>query len=488
MAWGHTDPGKKLKDNATTKPTFFVEEQNDVKGGDAKNEAEKTQEFRVGATEATSSIQGFCLPGLTWVDSPGLHSQTKANEKLSKEYVQHADLILYTMSSDCPAKNTDLAEVDNLWRQGKQPLIIITGSDMTVPCEDEDDEDEDNFEIITIMKPQSDRMLQVENSRKELEMLSNYKGQTFEVLSISARYAQEKEASPQVFQESGMAEFFNVMADLIKSNGIEMKRRTPMTNFLHFIEECVEDTESYRNLFESFEKTIADLRKKLPKEVSLAQSQSEKELRELIDSKFDAIAKIDNSQKKQQIKLLQHTLNAEAQTIAQRHLKSVFEKQMKDFQQSIEQDFMNSKLIQLPNFSVETIDRKVVDGVKSGTKARNATLGSAAGGAIGSFFGPIGTLAGATLGGLIGSATGDKEELVYKTITLPVSDNFQMIHDMARQAYTKNVQEYISSVSDTLIQQVLQEATLLLEDLKEEVDIFVNKLSELEKEISSNLS
>ena len=91
----------------TSQPTYFSGQKTEVKGGDAAKEAETKKEFRVGATEATSSIQGFSLDGLTWIDSPGLHSINQENGDLAKDYVEHADLILYTMKSDSPGRRAD---------------------------------------------------------------------------------------------------------------------------------------------------------------------------------------------------------------------------------------------------------------------------------------------------------------------------------------------------------------------------------------------
>lgn len=48
--------------------------------------------------EATSAIQYYTLgQGLTWVDTPGLHSLTKEHGELAKEYIQFADLVLLSL-------------------------------------------------------------------------------------------------------------------------------------------------------------------------------------------------------------------------------------------------------------------------------------------------------------------------------------------------------------------------------------------------------
>lgn len=92
VAWGHSEPTAQLKAQAKVQPVYFSTEQTTVEGGDKHKEAEHNLQFRVGATEATSSIQGFRLPGLTWVDSPGLHSVNQTNGDLAREYVEHAEV------------------------------------------------------------------------------------------------------------------------------------------------------------------------------------------------------------------------------------------------------------------------------------------------------------------------------------------------------------------------------------------------------------
>ena len=64
--------------------------------------------FAENATEATSTIQHYTLAqGLTWVDTPGLHSLTKEHGDLAKEYIQFADLVVYLTSSSSPFKSDE---------------------------------------------------------------------------------------------------------------------------------------------------------------------------------------------------------------------------------------------------------------------------------------------------------------------------------------------------------------------------------------------
>ena len=65
--------------------------------------------------------------------------------QLARDYVEHADLILYTMKSDAPGRETDLAEIRELFHKDKKTVLLLTGSDTT-----EEDEDE-NEQIIQVL-------------------------------------------------------------------------------------------------------------------------------------------------------------------------------------------------------------------------------------------------------------------------------------------------------------------------------------------------
>ena len=88
--------------------------------------------FEENATEATSTIQHYTLQqGLTWVDTPGLHSLTKEHGELAKEYIQFADLVIYLTPSSSPFKTDEREMLGELFRMGKQVMLAITKSDLT---------------------------------------------------------------------------------------------------------------------------------------------------------------------------------------------------------------------------------------------------------------------------------------------------------------------------------------------------------------------
>ena len=89
-------------------------------------------------------------------DSPGLHSLKEENGNLAREYLDHADLILYTMKSDAPGRASDLAEIRDLIHKDKRTLLLLTGSDDI----EEDINDSGNLIQCIVMKDAARRAKQ----------------------------------------------------------------------------------------------------------------------------------------------------------------------------------------------------------------------------------------------------------------------------------------------------------------------------------------
>jgi len=255
IVWGHTDPDEALKQQVVPHlvPSYFSHENNAVDGGGANNEAQRQREFCVGATEATSSIQGFKLPGLTWVDSPGMHSINKLHEELARDYVEHADLILYTMKSDAPGRASDLAEIQQLLGKDKKVLLLLTGSD---DVEEDFDDETDSLVQTVVMKDAKRREKQHAYVREALRELANGSGDSriinLEIVSISARYAQLNADDPAAFSESGMELLFEKLHWIAQSDGIRIKQRAPIDRVSGLLQRCRHDLKYCRELLSSF--------------------------------------------------------------------------------------------------------------------------------------------------------------------------------------------------------------------------------------------
>jgi predicted GTPase len=152
--------------NKKAKPQFFTYDQAGQKQTQAKlEEIHDDSGFETKATEATNCIQGFRTTGLTWIDTPGLHSLTDENGALAQRYVEAADLVLYITSSDSPARASDVAEIVNLvGTKNKSVCIVLSKSDSM-----EEDEVDGELVQLRIGKSSSNRNLQENHVRNELK-------------------------------------------------------------------------------------------------------------------------------------------------------------------------------------------------------------------------------------------------------------------------------------------------------------------------------
>jgi predicted GTPase len=134
VAYGRSVPN--LESYTGPVPTFFKAAVAEDSATGHETSLQDSPFFAVGANETTNSIQGFRLDGLTWVDSPGLHSVTPENGVLASAYSDSADLIIYPMQSGSPGRDTDADEIRKLVRDSKHFLVVITRSDKLVEDEE----------------------------------------------------------------------------------------------------------------------------------------------------------------------------------------------------------------------------------------------------------------------------------------------------------------------------------------------------------------
>ena len=295
MAWGHTDPDEELKRQvpAGLVPRYFSHKQTNVDGYDTENEAQRHREFRVGAIEATSSIQGFKLPGLTWVDSPGLHSVKTEDENLARDYIEHADLIVYTMRSDSPGRQSDLAEVKLLLGKEKKVLLLLTGSDDV----DEDWSDEAECLVSTVvMKDAQRREMQRAYVRQALEESCGAENTAnIEIVSFSARYAQLNAGDSAAFSESGMELLCETLHRIAQSDGVRIKQRTPLANMRTFLQSCHDDLRPYSDFVSCFKQPLEDLKQqRSDKKFNTHMSSIYQDIERLLGNLRDEIADFEN--------------------------------------------------------------------------------------------------------------------------------------------------------------------------------------------------
>ena len=480
VAWGHTDPTDDIKRQTPPdrQPKYESHRRKIVEGGDDENEAVNKREFRVGATEATSSIQSFSFPGLTWVDSPGLHSMKEENGKLAREYLDHADLILYTMKSDSPGRASDLAEIRELIYKDKRTLLLLTGSD------DIEEDIDDSGELIqcVVMKDDARRAKQQEYVRGELKEIPG--SDKLEIVSISSRYAQEHAHESVAFLDSGIGSFCSTLQDICQSEGVKIKQRVPMKNLYHFLEECKKDLVPYQKLMTDFEPVLRRINESLKNQISQHSREGQNDLKRFIDTFFVGLEsnRGDADHIASQLKNFNSKLGEKLKEIANERLQDIANDLTKEFQSSVKITYQQSLLAKIPDFKIDTITEQVEAGTRSGTKKRNSLLGTIGGGLIGFMVGgPAGAAIGAGLGGGLGGATGDSASIRYRDVQIVVGDNLQEIRRKLLDTYCEALKVLLEKNSTDLWQEFDGSIESLLKKIRTEIKQFDLELQKILK-------
>lgn len=190
--------------------------------------------FAENAVEATSTIQHYTLTqGLTWVDTPGLHSLTTEHGDLAKEYIQFADLVVYLTPSSSPFKKDEREMLGELLRMGKPVILAITKSDIV-------DEDEADGEIVCRRIPKSDRDRQTQEqyvTEQVREINSSENLENTRILSLSVMLARDAVAQQNtaLYETSNLGKFLAQMGDILSEKAIELKMRRPKAEINAFI-------------------------------------------------------------------------------------------------------------------------------------------------------------------------------------------------------------------------------------------------------------
>lgn len=237
VAYGVISPDAHSIKSVSPQPTFFYETSSGLNEKMSPEIMARQRAFGIGIAETTSSVQGFSFPGFTWVDTPGVDSPNASNGDLAYQYVDASNLIIYTLNSSSPQRESDRTKILSFLRSGKPLLLVITASDTM-----DEDEDEDGNIIRTLtMKSDSVRQEQCEGLRAFIESafepqeVSLYE---FSVVSVSARFACEGNSSPEtLWCQSGMQNFFTTMAQIFETQG----KCARMVTSLRDISDCLKE-------------------------------------------------------------------------------------------------------------------------------------------------------------------------------------------------------------------------------------------------------
>lgn len=478
MAWGQSDNSSQIQQQIpkAEHPEYFSHARTDVASGDAEKEAEKTKQFRVGAIEATSSIQGFKLPGLTWVDSPGLHSFNGENGDLSKDYVQHADLIVYTMKSDAPGRATDLAEICELCNQQKKVVLLITGSDDT-------EENIVDGEIVTeiVMKSPERQKEQQQFVLKELaEIGLSSQHNNLQILSVSTKYAELHADNASNLKNSGMSDLFVRLNQISQEEGVQLKRQTPLKNFNYFLSSCLKDLSPYQALLSEFSRTIQNLSLSLDSRSAQAIQKAQNSIKATIEQDFSTLASYRDDVEQMNAALATKKLewNNQFNTLLQDAIHEVFSSITEELDGALVATVQTSSF-EIPEFNLEQVEDSYTV-MHKGNRTKRGGLGGLVGGVGGFLVGGVaGAAIGATLGSGLGGALGSSSSIETKTITLTVGDNLQDLCNGTTALYGNELQKVLDKRAKALKTGVVDKARIFMSAIETSVKDTNAKLEQL---------
>lgn len=199
--------------------------------------------FKEDEIQATASIQYFTLyNGLTWVDTPGIHSLTTEYEALAKDYVKYADLILFLTPSNNPMKQDESVEITKLIKCDKPLMITITKSDKT-------ELRIENGKRVMALNPKDKDTRASQEKYVEEQIKEMGKGSIVSqnrYISISTKIAKKAlaEQDEELFQASNFPDFFSQIGSVISEKAIELKMKRPKDALNAVIDELISGNDS----------------------------------------------------------------------------------------------------------------------------------------------------------------------------------------------------------------------------------------------------
>ena len=472
VAYGSSDPDPQTVEAARNKgqaPDFFLKASTTDNPEQGEARLKQAGKFAVGVVETTSAIQGFRLPGLTWVDSPGLHSATEANGELARQYAEAADLILYPMNSGQPGRASDLDEIAGLLRGRKPFLPLITRCDFM----DLDEDEEGN--IVRTLQMKSARDRQEQSSRIQEDIIAKAREESRQLLdthllTVSVRYAETYPHATQALHDSGLSSLFAAMTKLTHEQGVTLKKETPLNNLRSFVDQILAGDLSTRTLQHDLKTVLEQVnqqRDRLEKSRLAVVGQVMCELDPAIgDIVRQQGGKSDTRQLVQQCQDI-------TRQIVTRHTTKALAEALKHAETALTGALRFDQFNAIPEF------RDIYEDIYVSRQTRNQAVGSGlgtvVGGLVGLLGGPIGSTVGSVFGGILGSqlgklVDGDSRQSVV------VGNNLQEINQVALEIAGHAAHQAITQTFAQFDQQFLWPVEKTAHDLTAALQHFETQL------------
>ncbi len=472
VAYGSSDPDPQTVEAARNKgqaPDFFLKASTTDNPEQGEARLKQAGKFAVGVVETTSAIQGFRLPGLTWVDSPGLHSATEANGELARQYAEAADLILYPMNSGQPGRASDLDEIAGLLRGRKPFLPLITRCDFM-----DLDEDEEGT-IVRTLQMKSARDRQEQSSRIQEDIIAKAREESRQLLdthllTVSVRYAETYPHATQALHDSGLSSLFAAMTKLTHEQGVTLKKETPLNNLRSFVDQILAGDLSTRTLQHDLKTVLEQVnqqRDRLEKSRLAVVGQVMCELDPAIgDIVRQQGGKSDTRQLVQQCQDI-------TRQIVTRHTTKALAEALKHAETALTGALRFDQFNAIPEF--RHIHEDICVSRQTRNQAVGSGLGTVVGGLVGLPGGPIGSAVGSVFGGILGTLL---SKLVdgHSLQSVVVGNNLQEINQVALEIAGHAAHQAITQTFPQFDQQFLWPVEKTAHDLTAALQHFETQL------------
>lgn len=194
--------------------------------------------FMEGATETTARLQGVRLGDkLVLLDTPGLHSVTPENAKLTQRFTDSADCVLWLTNSAAPGQVQELEDLARELARAKPLQPVITRSDRY----EEDEIDGALVKCLRNKTPQNRAQQEADitaRAEDKLAAMGLGAGQLKPPVSISVHMARTLGQTSVAMEEAGFERLYTTLL-AIAEPALAYKRRKPAETLLHHLEEHV---------------------------------------------------------------------------------------------------------------------------------------------------------------------------------------------------------------------------------------------------------
>ncbi|MES1954164.1 GTPase [Salinisphaera hydrothermalis] len=349
--------------------------------------------FKEGVTETTARIQGVELGGkLILLDSPGLHSVTDKNGKLTKLFTDSADAVLWLTPSTSPGQVQELDDLMLEIKSGKPLLPLITKSDF------KEEDIDDTGEIIEewVNKSPDNRKLQEGDVLKRAKEKVGEQTKIGRPISVSVHAYLKSSGETKDLQESGLSALLDQAAALVHQ-AADYKPKKARQQIINYLEHSV-----LQVIREQLLPAVVDLDKRIESEhVSLVQRRQEtlsKLRQELSERVNDWAEELKETEDRAKLATYINTLVTERLTAELRDSVEQFVGDVKTILVQIDEEDIGT---------FEDVEIKYEQVSGRALQAASSSAGSIGGAGAGFLLGgPLGAIIGGMLGGLLGGAGG----------------------------------------------------------------------------------